>query len=496
MRKNTRSHNVVVALAAAAALLVCAAPAGAADIGANDDTGKFAEDGGSAFFERMTAIGLKQTVMTVRFLPGEPDTIQGKAFLDKAVPEATGRGLKVVFAMYPYPPRALVRTQAEVRAFADYVTVVARTYPSVKQFVIGNEPNQPAFWRPQLSKAGVVLSAPSFGRYLAAAYDALKEIDTDIHVVGVGLSPRGNDNPAARNNLSTSPVRFLGALGAWYRRSGRTEPLMDGLAFHLYPRAATDALLRRYDWPSAGYADLGRVKQAFWDAFHDTAQPTTVEGLQLYLNEAGWQVSTVGYEGYEGFENVPVTTEKKQAAVYAELVRRVSCDADVAEVNFFGFYDDATRGSGFQAALHRVNGTPRPAAAAVAKAIARTQSRPCAKPSTWTPATKVSGAGMSTPKVQRSGAVRTLVGAKEGARAVVCLVRAESRSKRLVASVRSLLARSLTPCWRGRLTPKFRLTAKLDVPERLRGHVAVAAVISAQANPSRGSSFVRLPTGP
>jgi hypothetical protein len=245
----------------------------------------------------MTAIGLKQTVMTVRFLPGEPDTIQGKAFLDKAVPEATGRGLKVVFAMYPYPPRALMRTQAEVKAFADYVAVVARTYPSVQQFVIGNEPNQPAFWRPQLSKAGVALSARSFGRYLAAAYDTLKEIDPDIHVVGVGLSPRGNDNAAARNNLSTSPVRFLGALGAWYRRSGRTEPLMDGLAFHLYPRAATDALLRRYDWPNAGYADLGRVKQAFWDAFHDTAQPTTVEGLQLYLNEAGWQVNTAGYEG-------------------------------------------------------------------------------------------------------------------------------------------------------------------------------------------------------
>ncbi len=495
MGKNTRSH-AVVALVLALVALALAGNVRAADIGANDDTGKYAEDGGTYFFGRMGAIGLKQTVMTVRFLPNEPNTIQGKVFLDKAVPEAVLQGLKVVFAVYPYPPRSLTRTQAEVTAFADYAAAVARAYPQVKQFVIGNEPNQPAFWRPQLSRSGAVLSAPSFGRYLAAAYDSLKQVDTDITVVGVGLSPRGNDNPAARSNLSTSPVRFLGALGAWYRKSGRTKPLMDGLAFHLYPRAATDSLLRRYDWPNAGYADLTRVKQAFWDAFHDTAQPTTVDGLRLYLNEAGWQVDTSGRAGYDGVENVPVTTEKKQAATYADLVRRVSCDSDVAELNFFGFYDDATRGSGFQAALHRVDGTPRPAASSVKAAIARTRARPCARPAAWIPSTRVSGAGMSTPKLQRSGAVRTLVGAKEAARAVVCLVPADSSSKRIVASVRSLLARAVAPCWKGKLTPQFRISVKLDVPVPVRGKVAVAAVISAQANPLRGSSFVGAPVGP
>ncbi len=492
MGKNIRSYAVVVALAA---LFAGAATAQAADIGANDDTGKFADDGGSAFFGRMAAVGLKQTVMTVRFLPDEPETIQGKAFLDKAVPEATRQGLKVVFAIYPYPPRALARTRAEVSAFASYVTQVAKEYPQVRQFVIGNEPNQPAFWRPQLSRTGIVLSAPSFGRYLAAAYDALKDVDPGIVVVGVGLSPRGNDNPAASSNRSTSPVRFLAALGAWYRKSGRTTPLMDGLAFHPYPRVATDSLLRRYDWPNAGYADIARVKQAFWDAFHGTAQPTTVDGLRLYLNEAGWQVDTSGREGYEGVENVAVTSEKKQAAVYGKLVRSVSCDADVAELNFFGFYDDASRGSGFQAALNRIDGTPRPASAAVAAAIKRV-ARGCARPHSWTPATGVSGARMSPPRLQRSGAVKTLVGAKEGARAVVCLVPAESRSKRLVASVTSLLRRAVAPCWRGKLTPRFGIAVKLQVPPAVRGRVAVAAVISAQANPSRGSSFVARPTGP
>ena len=493
MGKNIRLHAVVVAIVAG--FLASAGAAHAAAIGANDDTGKFADDGGSIFFQRMAGLGLEQTVMTVRFLPAEPATIQGKAFLDKAVPEATRQGLKVVLAVYPYPPRALAKTRAEARAFARYVAMVARQYPQVRQFVIGNEPNQPAFWRPQLSRAGVVLSAPAFGRYLAAAYDALKEVDETITVVGIGLSPRGNDNPVARSNLSTSPVRFLAALGAWYRKSGRTAPLMDGLSFHLYPRAATDQLLRRYDWPNAGFANLGRVKQAVWDAFHGTAQPTTDEGLRLFLNEAGWQVDTTRWDGYDGAENVPVTTEKRQAFLYAELVRRTGCDPDVAELNFFGFYDDVARGSGFQAALHRLNGTPRPAAASVAAAITRTNRRPCARHTLWTAATSVAGAAMSEPKLQRSGAVRTLVGAKEGASAVVCLVLSDS-SAREVASVSSLVRRAVAPCWRGRLTPRFRASVKLAVPAAVRGRVLVAARISAQANPGRGSSFLAAPVGP
>ena len=188
-----------------------------------------------------------------------------------------------------------------------------------------------------------MLSAPAFGQYLATAYDALKAVDPEIKVVGVGLSPRGNDRPRAKNNVSTSPVRFLRALGDWYRASGRELPLMDGFSFHPYPNKATDPLDKGYGWPNAGFVNLDRVKQALWDAFHGTAQPTTLDGLKIHLDEVGWQVSTAGQPGYSGLENVVVTDELTQAAVYAELVRRAACDADIAEVSFFGFRDDGLR---------------------------------------------------------------------------------------------------------------------------------------------------------
>ena len=62
-------------------------------------------------------------------------------------------------------------------------------------------------------------------------------------------------------------------------------------------------------------ANLDRVKQAVWDAFAGTPQPTTVDGLRLYLDEVGWQVETAGLDGYEGDENVAVTSEDAQAGV-------------------------------------------------------------------------------------------------------------------------------------------------------------------------------------
>jgi hypothetical protein len=488
---------MVVALLSCAAL---AAPGAAlaADIGANDDTGKFAADGGAEFYERMARLGLRQTVMTVRWTPSDPEAIQHRLFLDRAVPTARKAGVEVVFAVYPYPPREVQAGIGAPEAFGAYVAALARAYPEVRQFVIGNEPNQTAFWRPQLSKTGAVLSAPRFGRYLAAGYDALKRVDPGITVVGVGLSPRGNDNAAARNNVSTSPVRFLAALGRWYRASGRTLPLMDGFSYHPYPRAATDSLDTGYVWPNAGFVDLARLKQALWDAFHGTAQPTTVDGLRLYLDEVGWQVDTAGQSGYKGLENVRVTTEGKQAAVYGELVRRAACDPDVAQVNFFGFYDDGARDVGFQAALHRVDGTPRPAAAVVARAIAETGSLGCTRLVTpWRPATRVEGASLTRPVVTRAGTLRSLVGAREGASAVVCLVPASTPTARLTAaSARMLERQAVVPCWKGRLSPRQRLLVKLLPPVGMRGvgaPVVVAARLSAETNAARTTVVVARP---
>jgi hypothetical protein len=407
---------LAIATAFMAALLTGASVAVAADVGANDDSAKFQYDAGAAMYAEMAGLGMKQSVIGVRFVPSEAMVVQDKTQLDRAVAAAQGVGLRVVLAVYPYPPREIEAGMSSPSLFASYVGVLASIYPEVKHFVIGNEPNQPAFWRPQFDASGQNASAPAFGPYLAAAYDTLKGVDPAITVIGVGLSPRGNDRPDARNNISTSPVRFLRALGAWYRKSGRARPLMDGFSFHPYPNEATDPLERGYAWPNAGFVNLDRMKQALWDAFNGTPQPTTVGRLKVHLDEVGWQVDTSGRTGYRGPENVPVTDEVTQAAIYGQLVREAACDPDVASLSFFGYRDDGLR-SGFQAGLARADGTVRPSAASVQAAIA---SAACGDvPRVWAPGIEVLGTKVSVGG--QSAAVKTRLAAGEDARAKVCL---------------------------------------------------------------------------
>jgi hypothetical protein len=461
---------LAVATALSVALLARASVGSAAEIGANDDSAKFAADSGAALYGRMAALGLRQTVIGVRFVPSESVVIQDKPLLDRSIAKAGAAGLRVVLAAYPYPPREIEAGLGSPSLFASYVGVLASIYPQVKQFVIGNEPNQPAFWRPQFDAAGNNVSAEAFGPYLAAAYDTLKSVNPDISVVGVGLSPRGNDRPNAKNNISTSPVRFLRSLGAWYRRSGRTRALMDAFSFHPYPNEATDPLERGYAWPNAGFVDLDRVKQALWDAFHGTAQPTTVEGLKLHLDEVGWQVDTSGRAGYQGRENVKVTNEATQAAIYDQLIREAACDPDVASLSFFGFRDDGLR-TGFQAGLERADGSARPSAAAVQAAIGASCAGSLRE---WAPGADVVGTDVDVGG--RAGDVTTRLAAGEDARARVC--------------VRSILVPTIRSC----RTVTVQGLRSLNVAMRLRGEVAdwieVSVRFAAESNRSRRTFVV------
>ena len=463
---------LAVALALAVALLGGASVAVAADVGANDDSAKHADDGGATLYAEMAGLGLKQTVIGVRFVPSEAVVIQQKPQLDRAIAAAQAAGLRVVLAAYPYPPREIEAGLSSPSMFASYVGVLASIYPQVKHFVIGNEPNQPAFWRPQFDASGENASAAAFGPYLAAAYDVLEGVDPDISVIGVGLSPRGNDRPDARNNISTSPMRFLRALGAWYRRSGRTLPLMDGFSFHPYPNEASDPLERGYAWPNAGFVNLDRVKQALWDAFHGTTQPTTVDGLKLHLDEVGWQVDTAGRPGYRGQENVSVTDELTQATIYGQLIGEAACDPDVASLSFFGYRDDGLR-TGFQAGLARADGSARPSTEAVRAAIAAPACT--SEPRMWSPGLDVLGT-----KVHVGGQlteVTTRVAAGEDARAKVC--------------VRSAFLQAVKRCRAVPVTGLRSSNVSLRPPAGTARRVQVTVQFAAEANRARRTLVVR-----
>jgi hypothetical protein len=471
----------LVAACALGAALSFAAPAAAVDFGANDDTGKFAEDGGAVFFRQMADAGLKQNVMTLRWLPGTTG-IPDVEDLDRAVPVAIASGIKLAFAVYPYPPSAIETGRARPEDFAAWVDTLARRYPDVTTYIVGNEPNINTFWRAQGNGRGLILSGATFGRFLAAGYDALKAVSPDITVLGVGSSPRGDRAPASAGK--SSPVHFLNALGDWYRRSGRQLPLMDGFSFHPYPNPSnfTVPFTYVYGWPNAGVHELGRVKQALWDAFNGTAQPTTVEGLKLYLDEVGWQVDTSRLGLYSGFENVRVTSEAAQAGIYDQLVRFVVCDPDIAHVNFFGYYDERDRG-GWQSALRRLDGTERPAHARVAEAIAATGGACQGGLRSWQPRREPLALRVSFPAVRgvRAKTHRLFdfaVTANEDVTVAAGLVPAgtpETRIPSLLGKARPMVAYGNKP------------KSIVAVPRA--GRFVLALVVTATMNPTRSALF-------
>ena len=90
------------------------------------------------------------------------------------------------------------------------------------------------------------------------------------------------------------------------------------------------------------------------------------------------------------------------------------------EVSFFGFRDDGLR-TGFQAALQRADGTPRPAVAAVRAAIAETASGCSGAPSVWSPAEDVLGADAELSVSTIAGGSTAVLSAGEEARAKACV---------------------------------------------------------------------------
>lgn len=421
-----RVLSTLIAAASAALLLAGAGGAEPADepsrsviFGVSDDRGKYDDDGGEWFFSELRQSGLSANKMTVNWDPANPLEIREKPFLDRSIPWATAQGVHLSFGIHIGKARAITSSPTTIDQFVEWLQLVARTYPQVTEFVVGNEPNLTRFWQPQFDRRGRAASGIAFASFLARSYDALKEVNPEIVVVGVGLSARGNDMPRAKSNVSTSPVKFIRDLGIGYRRLGRDKPIMDVFGFHPYPARDRDSLAKGYRWPNAGVANLGRIKQALWDAFEGTAQPTVAEGpvathpaapepvpppvppepvaplppvlpaptdpeppappapgapptppLTFKLDEVGWQVAipSASRRAYFGRESVRPTTERTQAKIYDRLIRSVACDPSVRSLLFFGLIDEPNLDR-WQAGLVRADKSRRPSWGTVRAAL-------------------------------------------------------------------------------------------------------------------------------
>ena len=337
------------AVCCTAAVLGCAAssgraaPGGASAVppiawGVADDMSKYSDDGGSWFYGMLQGAHLTENRWTLAWDPANPSTITELPFVQRAAPKAQQAGIHVVLALY-----SKQASQHDPDQFCAWAATVANTVRQwgIHDYIVWNEPNTRLYWVPQKDASGNDVSAAAYEQLLAKCYDALHAADPLARVIGMGLSPR------ASTSDSTEPLVFLRDVGAAYRASGRKKPIMDQLSIHPYPNPNAPTSPPDVGYQVAdrfGIPDLARVKQAVWDAFNGTGQPTTLNGLTFRIDEVGWQTDTSTLPQYVNQENVQVVSEQTQADDIKTMASKYfACDPAVTDVELFLLVDEKYR---------------------------------------------------------------------------------------------------------------------------------------------------------
>jgi hypothetical protein len=316
--------------------------------------------------------GLNAIRSTAIWAPGQtkPEATQLTA-LKNAAAAAKLDGIATLLSVYQFGSKTTPLTDQDQADFASFAASLAKALPTVRSFVIGNEPNINRYWLPQFNLDGTDAAAPAYESLLAKTYDALEAVDPKLQVLGGAVSPRGSDNPKAPR-LTHSPTAFIADMGVAYRLSGRTEPIMDALAFHPYMDNSSQVpTLQHPSTTTISINDYGKLVRALGTAFDGTAQPGST--LPVVYDEFGVEslVPAAKAKLYTGIE--PATTkpvdEATQALYYETALALAFCQPSVQ--GFFLFHtEDEPALDRWQSGLYYADGTPKASLAGVTAAIA------------------------------------------------------------------------------------------------------------------------------
>jgi hypothetical protein len=288
--------------------------------------------------------GFDSVRITAIWAPGETrlSTTEATQFRNVAA-AARLAGIKVVVAVYHAGSRTTPLTDEARDQFAQFTASIARANPTFRDFIVGNEPNINRFWLPQFADDGANVAAPAYLALLAKTYDALKGVSPQVVVIGGALSPRGGDNHRLARHTH-SPTKFIRDLGAAYRASGRTLPIMDQFAIHPYgdnsSQSPRDSAHPRST--TIGLADYGKLVGLLGDAFDGTPQ----RGSSLPILYAEYGVESIippakasHYTGTEPATTRPVD-EATQGAYYRQAIEMAFCQPNVVGLLVFHVADE------------------------------------------------------------------------------------------------------------------------------------------------------------
>jgi hypothetical protein len=345
---------------------VCASPAWAGGpfmmVGAAEDVVK-AQDYAfaKAEMDKAKLAGFDTIRLTQTWTRGQTQLGPNDAItLGNAMKAAQFTGVRVVLSIYPFGSSVTPLTEQERLAFSQFAADVAKRYPLLHDFIIGNEPNLNRFWLPQFGASGEDVAAPAYLQLLAVTYDALKVVRPHSTIYGGALAPRGVDKPNTGRDTH-SATAFIADMGTAYKASGRQIPVMDAFAFHPYPE--TSATGPNFPHPlgtGIGLADYPKLVGLLGAAFDGTAQKGSA--LPILYDEFGieTQITVTKAPLYTGTE--PATTkpvdEATQAQMYIQAMQMTFCQPTVMGLLLFHVQDEPAL-SAWQSGEFYVDGTAK-----------------------------------------------------------------------------------------------------------------------------------------
>jgi hypothetical protein len=345
-------------------------------IGAAEDAGRQPDYAvAQAQMEKASQAGFNTIRLTQMWTTGEQTlNATDRVALGNALKAAKARDIRVILSIYP-TGSSVTPTSTETRAqFAAFVADIAQRFPDLNDFIVGNEPNINRFWLPQFGANGEDVAAQAYEQLLAATYDAVKRVRAHATVYGGALAPRGSDKPSTGRDTH-SPTTFIADLGAAYKASGRTQPIMDAFTIHPYPEtSSTGAALAHPHTTSIGLADHAKLVRLLGAAFDGTGQEGS--SLPVLYDEFGVETAIPAAKagGYTGTE--PATThpvdERTQARIYAQALATAACQRNVLGLLLFHVQDEAAL-TGWQSGEFYADGTPKSSLAPVRVAVRRAQ---------------------------------------------------------------------------------------------------------------------------
>ena len=365
---------VIVASLAAGLVLASSAAAGPGMyFGAAEDNAKSLDPvTAKAKMNLAVLAGFDAIRLTAIWAPGQR-RMEGYELdvLRNAVAAADLTGVRIILSVYHYGSKTTPRTTAEREDFATFAGWLATEFPTIGDFIIGNEPNLNRFWLPQFGPNGASASPGSYLALLALTYDHLKAARPDVRVIGGSVSPRGQDNPKAKRHTH-SPYRFIEEMGKAYRRSGRQRPIMDAFAFHPYGDTSSQppSFRHRASAKRIGMSGYDRLVELLGAAFDGTRQQGSM--LPIVYDEYGVEAvipasKRAAYRGREPKTTKPVD-EATQARFYRDALLMAACQPTVEGMLLFHVADEPDLDR-WQSGIFYADDTPKASFTAVRDAI-------------------------------------------------------------------------------------------------------------------------------